>query len=36
MDVRDNIEGLGPIEALFSEFADQWPDRPAEEVSHDH
>ena len=32
MDVRDNIEGLGPVEALFSEFADQWPDRPAEEL----
>jgi DNA repair protein RadD len=27
MDVRDNIEGLGSVDLLFSEFADLWPDR---------
>lgn len=30
MDVRDNIEGLGPVDLLFSEFADLWPDRRSE------
>lgn len=27
VDVRDNIEGLGPVDLLYSEFADLWPDR---------
>lgn len=31
IDVRDNIEGLGSIDLLFSEFADLWPDRSSGE-----
>jgi DNA repair protein RadD len=31
IDVRDNIEGLGSIDLLFSEFAELWPDRSSGE-----